>query len=166
MGFNYSMVRRSVFYSKQRHKTVLPKYLLLVLVSGSVSYAGIRLLSAKLGINPVSAKLMVETVLFFANFAVQRIFIFKPQSSRRRNRLRHQHEARTFQSRVAGGPPASPAQWGAWLIFLVFLGALGLEVYGFRTGHLFSQHIWEPVGLYRLARFGGEYFWRSPRRFF
>ena len=70
----------SVFYSKQRHKTVLPKYLLLVLVSGAVSYAGIRLLSAKLGINPVSAKLMVETVLFFANFAVQRMFIFKPQA--------------------------------------------------------------------------------------
>ena len=80
VGFNYSMVRRSVFYSKQRHKTVLPKYLLLVLVSGTVSYAGIRLLSAKLGTNPVSAKLMVETVLFFANFAVQRIFIFKPQA--------------------------------------------------------------------------------------
>jgi len=140
VGFNYSMVRRSVFYSKQRHKTVLPKYLLLVLVSGSVSYAGIRLLSAKLGINPVSAKLMVETVLFFANFAVQRIFIFKPGAQ------------------PASKPPkqATPRpHWGAWLIFLVFLGALGLEVYGFRTGHLFSQHIWEPVGLYRLARFGG-----------
>jgi len=71
VGFNYSMVRSSVFYSKQRHKTVLPKYLLAVLVSGAVSYAGIRFLSARLGINPVSAKLMVETVLFFANFAVQ-----------------------------------------------------------------------------------------------
>src|ERR1019366_3890718 len=41
VSFNYSMVRKSVFYSRQRHKTVLPKYLLLVLVSGSVSYAGI-----------------------------------------------------------------------------------------------------------------------------
>jgi hypothetical protein len=39
----------------------------------------------------------------------------------------------------------------------VFLGVLGLEAYGIRTGHLFSQHIWEPVGLHRLARFGGEY---------
>jgi hypothetical protein len=145
VGFNYSMVRRSVFYSKQRHKTVLPKYLLLVLVSGTVSYAGIRLLSARLGINPVSAKLMVETVLFFANFAVQRMFIFKPQAG-------------------AGGqgpgsgvrrPRGAPVQLLSWLVFLVFLGALGLEVYGFRTGHLFSQHIWEPVGLQRLARFGG-----------
>ena len=141
VGFNYSMVRRSVFYSKQRHKTVLPKYLLLVLVSGSVSYAGIRLLSAKLGIDPVYAKLIVETILFFANFAIQRMFIFEPQAQ------------------LAPEPPKPVArrQWGAWLVLPVFLGALGLEVYGFRTGHLFSQHIWEPVGLQRLAKFGGEY---------
>ena len=33
------MVRSSVFYSKQRHKAVLPKYLALTLVSGSCSYA-------------------------------------------------------------------------------------------------------------------------------
>ncbi len=144
VGFNYSMVRRSVFYSKQRHKTVLPKYLLLVLVSGAVSYAGILLLSTKLGINPVPAKLIVETILFFANFAIQRMFIFEPQS-----------EPRSLES---GAPkPAARRQWGVWLILLVFLGALSLEVYGFRTGHLFSQHIWEPVGLQRLAKFGGEY---------
>jgi glycosyltransferase involved in cell wall biosynthesis len=141
VGFNYSMVRKSVFYSKQRHKTVLPKYLLLVLVSGTVSYAGIRLLSAKLGINPVSAKLIVETILFFANFAIQRMFIFEPQA----------------QPAPEPPQPVARRQWGAWLVLPVFLGVLGLEVYGFRTGHLFSQHIWEPVGLHRLARFGGEY---------
>src|SRR5208337_4746988 len=78
--FNYSMVRRSVFYSRQRHKTVLPKFLLLVLVSGTISYAGIRLVSAKLGINPVSARRRVEPPLSSANLAVQRIFIFKPQA--------------------------------------------------------------------------------------
>jgi glycosyltransferase involved in cell wall biosynthesis len=161
VGFNYSMVRRSVFYSKQRHKTVLPKFLLLVLVSGTVSYAGIRLLSARLGINPVSAKLMVETVLFFANFAVQRMFIFKPQSSNAGGTARATSTPPpTFSESEVGQavPPAQPAasrQWDVWLVFLVFLAALGLEVYGFRTGHLFSQHIWEPVGLQRLARFGG-----------
>jgi hypothetical protein len=155
------MVRRSVFYSKQRHKTVLPKFLLLVLVSGTVSYAGIRLLSARLGINPVSAKLMVETVLFFANFAVQRMFIFKPQSSNAGGTARATSTPPpTFSESEVGQavPPAQPAasrQWDVWLVFLVFLAALGLEVYGFRTGHLFSQHIWEPVGLQRLARFGG-----------
>jgi glycosyltransferase involved in cell wall biosynthesis len=163
VGFNYSMVRRSVFYSKQRHKAVLPKYLLLVLVSGTVSYAGIRLFSAKLSINPVSAKLMVETILFFANFAIQRMFIFKPQAP---PAAQPPTPAAPEPPRPAASNPPRPAsrhplgapvQLLSWLIFLVFLGALGLEVYGFRTGHLFSQHIWEPVGLQRLARFGGEY---------
>jgi glycosyltransferase involved in cell wall biosynthesis len=81
--FNYTMVRRSVFDSHQRHATVLPKYLLLVVVSGSASYAGIRFLNENLGVNPVPAKLLVETALFFVNFAVQRVLIFKPQESGR-----------------------------------------------------------------------------------
>jgi len=158
VGFNYSMVRSSVFYSKQRHKTVLPKYLLAVLVSGAVSYAGIRLLSAKLGINPVSAKLMVETVLFFANFAIQRAFIFTPQAGAGGQGAATQKPAVSKPPRPAARRPrGAPVRLLSWLIFLVFLGVLGLEVYGFRTGHLFSQHIWEPVGLQRLARFGGEY---------
>jgi len=76
--FNYWMVRRSVFYSHQRHASTLPKFLALVAVSGSASYAGIRLLGATLGIHPVVAKLMVESVLFFGNFAVQRLLIFRP----------------------------------------------------------------------------------------
>jgi glycosyltransferase involved in cell wall biosynthesis len=166
VGFNYSMVRSSVFYSKQRHKAVLPKYLLLVLGSGAVSYAGIQFLSARLRINPVSAKLVVETILFFANFAIQRVFIFKPQAGAggqgpgaggggAGTRTSAVSEPRTSES---GGPrPAARWPWGAWLIFLVFLGALGLEVYGFRTGHLFSQHIWEPIGLQRLAKFAGVF---------
>jgi glycosyltransferase involved in cell wall biosynthesis len=81
--FNYTTVRRSVFYSHQRHSTVLPKYLALVVVSGSASYAGIRLLHENLGVNPVPAKLLVETALFFVNFAVQRMFIFRPQENGR-----------------------------------------------------------------------------------
>src|ERR1019366_5096256 len=176
VGFNYSMVRRSVFYSKQRHKSVLPKFLLLVLVSGTVSYAGIRLLAAKLGINPVSAKLMVETVLFFANFAVQRVFIFKPQSEPRpsgsgppppASRRQPLSDVRGSETESVETEPRTSEsgattrgarwQWGAWLVLLVFLGVLGLEVYGFRTGHLFSQHIWEPVGLQRLAKLGGVF---------
>jgi glycosyltransferase involved in cell wall biosynthesis len=162
VGFNYSMVRRSVFYSRQRHKTVLPKYLLAVLVSGAVSYAGIQFLSARLGINPVSAKLVVETVLFFANFAVQRVFIFKPQVQPAAQPPGVPGVAPAVLPPVRpvrATPPAAKTAGAtiAWLIVLVFLGVLELEVYGFRTGHLFSQHIWEPVGLQRLARFGGEY---------
>jgi putative flippase GtrA len=76
VAFNYTMVRRAVFFSKLRHAAVLPKYLLLVCLSGSASYAGIQLLNSRFHIQPLPAKLLVETLLFFANFAIQRDFIF------------------------------------------------------------------------------------------
>src|ERR1035438_9059225 len=76
VAFNYSMVRRTVFYSKLRHASVLPGYLLLVCLSGAASYAGIQLLNSRFHIQLLPAKLLVETLLFFANFAIQRDFIF------------------------------------------------------------------------------------------
>ena len=33
----------------------------------------------------------------------------------------------------------------------------GVEVYGFRTGHLFSQEIWAPEGRARVLQFGALY---------
>ena len=80
--FNYTMVRSSVFYSRQKHQAVLPKYLMLVVVSGTASYAGIQFVHQGFGVSPIPAKLLVETVLFFVNFAVQRLFIFKGQEGR------------------------------------------------------------------------------------
>lgn len=77
VSFNYSMTRKSVFYSRQGHKVALPRYLALVVVSGTASYVAIRFLHQRLGMNPVPAKLMVESTLFLVNFLVQRIFIFK-----------------------------------------------------------------------------------------
>jgi len=136
--FNYSMVRNSVFYSHQRHKTVLPKYLLLVLVSGTASYGGIHFLHERLGVNPIPAKLLVETVLFFVNFAVQRLFIFKPHGS-------------------AGEQRTAPYLVFPSVVAVVFVALLGVEIYGFATNHLFAQEIWEPIGLRRFIRFGGAY---------
>jgi glycosyltransferase involved in cell wall biosynthesis len=141
VGFNYSMVRSSVFHSRQGHQAVLPKYLLLVLVSGTASYAGIRFLSSRLGINAVPAKVLVETLLFLVNFTVQRTLIFKPGES----------------SRKAARPPEAAGVSLSWLVCTVLIGALGLEVYGFSTGNLFSQEIWSPVGLQRFVRFAGMY---------
>jgi glycosyltransferase involved in cell wall biosynthesis len=138
--FNYTMVRGSVFYSRQRHKAVLPKYLGLVVVSGTASYGGIRWLAASFGIGAVAAKLLVETFLFFVNFAVQRAFIFKPQES-------------------AGEQAQQPASISRFAIVVaVALAALvGVEIYGFATGHLFSQEIWLPVGAKRFTRYLGAY---------
>lgn len=47
----------------------------------------------------------------------------------------------------------------AYLILLcaVFLALLGVEVYGLSTGNLFAQHIWDPIGLKRLARLAGAF---------
>ena len=86
--FNYTMVRSSVFYSRQRHEAVLPKYLALVAASGSISYAGIQYLHRRAGASPVSAKLLMESILFLANFAVQR---FNSKTVRARASLLIEH---------------------------------------------------------------------------
>jgi putative flippase GtrA len=74
--FNYTMVRKSVFHSGRRHAVVLPRYLMLVAASGSLSYAAILFLTARFSLPVITAKIMAETVLFFGNFALQRDFIF------------------------------------------------------------------------------------------
>jgi glycosyltransferase involved in cell wall biosynthesis len=135
VSFNYWMVRRSVFDSRQRHLATLPKYLALVLVSGAASYGGIQLLGATLGIYPVAAKLMVESALFFANFAVQRLLIFRPTS-----------------------PPGYDRRKAAiLLLWLVLAAFVAVEAYGFGTSRLFAQDIWHTAGL--------ERFWRYARLF-
>jgi len=136
LAFNYTMVRGSVFYSHQQHKKVLPKYLLLALVSGTASYGGIRLLGATMGIAAVPAKLAVESLLFLVNFAVQRLFIFKPEERNRQPEAEIEH-----------GPTWMPTA----LVTAIFLGVLAVEAYGFRTATLFTQDIWEPIGVKRVA---------------
>lgn len=78
--FNYPLARRAVFLSHQKHQTVFPRYILLVICSGAVSYGLIRLLTHELGINPMFAKVGAELLLFIANFALQRDFVFTRQS--------------------------------------------------------------------------------------
>ncbi len=136
--FNYTAVRRSVFVSHAQHKAALPKYLLLVLASGSASYAGIEFLSSRFGVSAVSAKLGMETALFFLNFAVQRLFIFRSESA--------ESERRTV----------SPVVFSLAAAAVLAVVAL-LEVYGFSTAHLFAQEIWNPVGFSRFLRYGGAF---------
>jgi len=74
--FNYSAVRRAVFYSDLKHSRTFPRYLALVLFSGTVSYLLIRFLTAFTQLGVMPSKVLVESVIFLANFAVQRDFIF------------------------------------------------------------------------------------------
>lgn len=137
VAFNYSMVRKSVFHSDQRHKTLLPKYLLLVIFSGTASYGGIRFLHETLGLNPSVAKLPIEGIMFLVNFAVQRMFIFKPRTASHRQ------------------PATARVLLPSALIAMVFVALLGVEIYGFRTNRLFVPDIWFPIGLARFIRYGG-----------
>jgi glycosyltransferase involved in cell wall biosynthesis len=81
MVFNYLGARGFVFHSQQRHQAVLPKYVLLVLGNGAVSYTLIRWLHGDLGWRIVPAKLAAEGLLFAANFVLQRDFVFTRQRS-------------------------------------------------------------------------------------
>ena len=76
MVFNYLGARRVVFHSRQRHAVVLPKYIFLVIVNGVLSYALLQLIIRLLGLGAIPAKLTAEGLLFIANFAIQRDFVF------------------------------------------------------------------------------------------
>jgi len=76
MIFNYSTVKRAVFYSEQKRTKTFPRYLSLVIVSGSVSYFLIKMLTLYSPLSVVVSKFSVESVIFFANFVIQRDFIF------------------------------------------------------------------------------------------
>lgn len=74
--FNYLANKKAVFHSNAPNKNALPKYLVLVVCSGTASYGLILLLVAKAGMSAVLAKLLAETVLFALNFVVQRDLVF------------------------------------------------------------------------------------------
>jgi glycosyltransferase involved in cell wall biosynthesis len=149
VAFNYSMVRRAVFFSKLRHASVLPKYLLLVCLSGVTSYAGIQLLNSRFHIQLLPAKLLVETLLFFANFAIQRDFIFgkspgKPGQDR--------SQPSWIDKVPRWIPPAVLAALGVVL--------LGIVLHGFRAERILLNSGWTPIGQYRLIHYA-KIFWAA-----
>ncbi|SPE42009.1 Methyltransferase type 12 [Candidatus Sulfopaludibacter sp. SbA3] len=76
MIFNYLGARSVVFQSQQKHAIVFPKYVSLVVCNGLVSYILIQFLHFRMGVSTVPAKLIAEGLLFIANFAIQRDFVF------------------------------------------------------------------------------------------
>jgi glycosyltransferase involved in cell wall biosynthesis len=130
--FNYSMVRKTVFASREGHQVLLPKYLLLVATSGTASYLGIQFLTTRFGVNAMPAKLFVETLLFFVNFLIQRTFIFREGDS-------------------------GTGRFFSRLILLVLAVLVALEAYGFRASDVLAQPIWSPEGGDRAIRFAAVY---------
>lgn len=147
LTFNYTAVRASVFYSRQSHASVLPKYLALAACSGSVSYGGILALTHTGLLSTVPAKLLVETILFFVNFAVQRLLIFRSPESGRGSGAQ---EARV---------PQPARKWTAGERTMAALAAAATVYTAIRLadGSLLSQHLWDKEGFWRAARYTGLY---------
>lgn len=78
--FNYLAVRRAVFLSREQHRIVLPRYLLLAAANVAFAWALITFLTSYAGFAVIPAKILVESLLFTANFAIQRDFIFARRS--------------------------------------------------------------------------------------
>lgn len=79
--YNYAMARRAVFLTHEHHRTTLPRYLMLVAVSGAASYGLIRLLVYALHMEVLPAKLLAESILFLINFVIQRDWVFMKHQS-------------------------------------------------------------------------------------
>ena len=88
-SFNFFYVRFIVF---KHHGSLLKaalKFSLLVLVMSSLSYGLIKLAVDKFSMNVISAKLLVETGLFFTNFTIQRLYIFNRRRWKKRKALKN-----------------------------------------------------------------------------
>lgn len=73
---NFSINKKSVFKAGGNTLGQAVRYLLLVAVSGIISASCISFLAAELGINTILSKIIIETILFFFNFYIQRTYIF------------------------------------------------------------------------------------------
>jgi len=82
LTFNYAAARSFVFLSQQTHGVVLPRYLLLVLASGFVSYSLIQLLISLLSFPVLTAKVTAELLLFIVNFLIQRDMVFTKRAEK------------------------------------------------------------------------------------
>lgn len=99
--FNYSAARRAVFLSRERHHTLMPRYILLVIVSGLASYALILLLRSLFAWPVAAAKMTAESALFIANFAIQREFVFRRRETPAATDWRRYYLKTSFTARIA-----------------------------------------------------------------
>ncbi|MFH1800169.1 MAG: bifunctional glycosyltransferase family 2/GtrA family protein [Candidatus Omnitrophota bacterium] len=85
---NYLLVKKAVFYSKKPVAKTLPEYFLLVCISGAVSYFMIKTITAYFPVPVIAAKIFSETVIFLANFTIQRDFIFTQAAQSKSDRFK------------------------------------------------------------------------------
>lgn len=73
---NYNLVSKKVFVGSNKKGTFI-KYIILVIISGSLSSGLIYILKHKLGLPIGISKIIGETILYIVNFIVQKEVIFK-----------------------------------------------------------------------------------------
>ena len=74
---NFILNRQGVFQSQGSPALQFAQYILLVIISSTISGLAVTFLSARLPVTPVLLKLGVEIVLFFMNYLVQKKLIFR-----------------------------------------------------------------------------------------
>lgn len=73
---NFAANRTLVFENREHPGPAMVRYYLLCIVQTAASYGGVYLLSAVLGLPSVAAKVITDTLLFFASFQIQRRWVF------------------------------------------------------------------------------------------
>jgi len=79
--FNYYVGRTIVFKARNHPVRKLIGYTLLVAILTTVSYYGIGFVTSHTAVHPLAAKLAIESTIFLASFALQRVFVFGPDSA-------------------------------------------------------------------------------------
>lgn len=75
--FNFVMNRNVVFQSKNHLLSQMVKYFLLVIICGTISAFSVSTLSMYLPIPVVLIKCIIDTLLYFLNFYIQKAHIFR-----------------------------------------------------------------------------------------
>lgn len=74
---NFILNRNGVFRSGGDYRLQFIQYVLLVILSSTVSGLAVTFLAARFQVMPVILKFCVETVLFFFNYFIQKKIIFR-----------------------------------------------------------------------------------------
>lgn len=74
--YNYSVNRKMVFESGEKARKSLPRYYILCVLQGTCSAMLVSWFVGKLEVPETPCKIVVDTVLFFISYQIQRRFVF------------------------------------------------------------------------------------------
>jgi putative flippase GtrA len=78
---SFFLNRAAVFHFRSAAGPAFARFVVLVVTLGWISYLATSYLAHASGMTPLAAKLLVESVLFFAGFALNNLFVFKRKAS-------------------------------------------------------------------------------------